>query len=76
MNNPNPAPISDLSPVDPRVQPAGAAAGAVEERPTPPDLLATLREIRDGMVAARNDIGVDDWIDLAEAAIAKAEGGS
>lgn len=32
MNNPNPAPISDLSPVDPRVQPESPASGAVEVR--------------------------------------------
>lgn len=29
MNNPNPAPISDLSPVDPRVQPDGPLSGEV-----------------------------------------------
>lgn len=39
-----------------------------------PDLLAALRNIRDGMVASRNEISVDDWIEEAEAAIAKALG--
>jgi hypothetical protein len=32
-----------------------------------------LAEIRDGMVASRHEISVDDWIEIADAALAKAD---
>lgn len=38
------------------------------------ELLETLKQLRDAFVVCRNDIAVDDWIDTANFAIARAEG--
>lgn len=49
---------------------APASPGRVEE--VARELVAAMEEIHEGLVASRQDIGVDDWIEIAETALTKA----